>query len=245
MNKISDQNEFLQSVTEHKSVTEGSSSYQGLSNALQPMEIFNMLWRQKGVIVSILFSGIFLSWLVISQITPIYTATTKVMISARSEKLIDIEDVFSTITPNRIAIESEVHVISSRGLIEKTIGQLELDRDPEFNPALRPGGILSRFLSIRRNLPESWQALLEPSTQKDLLSEEELVALEMEPIIDQFLKNLRVTPQADSLVITINFTSRNPRTAAKVVNTLADHYIVSQLDAKLDAARRASGWLYL
>src|SRR5690606_17640648 len=46
-----------------------------------------------------------------------------------------------------------------------------------------------------------------------------------------------------SRIVTISFQSADPRLAAQVANTLADFYIVSQLDAKFEAARRANEWL--
>jgi capsular exopolysaccharide synthesis family protein len=62
-------------------------------------------------------------------------------------------------------------------------------------------------------------------------------------IVDNFLSRLEVGIEGRSRVISVTFTSRSPETAAEVVNTLADLYIVMQLEAKFAATRTATSWL--
>jgi capsular exopolysaccharide synthesis family protein len=62
-------------------------------------------------------------------------------------------------------------------------------------------------------------------------------------VVDTYLKRLNVVPLTRSRVIGIFFSSENPRTAATIVNTTADLYIVSQLEAKYETAKRANTWL--
>ena len=92
-------------------------------------------------------------------------------------------------------------------------------------------------------MPESWQSYLLAESEGTPLTEEERAAVERETMIDQFLSGLEVVPEGDSLIIKIQFTSRTPRTTQLAANTLTNFYIVSQLDAKLLAAREASTWL--
>ena len=62
-------------------------------------------------------------------------------------------------------------------------------------------------------------------------------------VTNAFLKALRVTPQRGSRVIKIAYTSENPRKSAKIANTLAEFYIVAQLEVKFAATQMASKWL--
>ena len=96
-------------------------------------DIFQKLWRQKVWIFGTIVVVTFFSWIVIQQLTPLYTASTQVMIGAREEKVIDVERVLAGISPDRIMIESEVYVIRSRGIVGKTVDELGLVYDPEFN----------------------------------------------------------------------------------------------------------------
>lgn len=62
-------------------------------------------------------------------------------------------------------------------------------------------------------------------------------------VIDRFLDRLDVHPQENSRVISVSFSAWQPRRAAEIVNTLTDEYLLSGLEAKYEATRRASGWL--
>ena len=61
--------------------------------------------------------------------------------------------------------------------------------------------------------------------------------------IENFLRRLTVSPLGRSYVISIQFESADPRKAALITNTLADHYLTEQLEIKFDATRRATEWL--
>ena len=115
--------------------------------------------------------------------------------------------------------------------------------DPEFNPALRPPSALSRLLDWRRYVPESWYAKPTTDSGRRELTKEEREAIERDTVIDDFIGKLEVLQQGSSVVVTIGVTTRDPSTSQLVTNTLTDFYIVSQLDAKLEATERASNWL--
>lgn len=208
---------------------------------LTPADIFQKLWRQKAWIFGTIFVVTFFSWIVIQQLTPLYMATSQVMLGSREEKVIDLDTILSGLTLDSLTIESETHVLRSRGIVGNTVDKLNLNHDPEFNPALRSPSLLRNYL--RANLPESWHSYLFAQSEKRTLTREEREAVDREIVIDEFLKRLEVIPESNSLVIKIAFTSREPRTAQAAVNTLTDFYIVSQLDAKLSAAKQASTWL--
>jgi capsular exopolysaccharide synthesis family protein len=62
-------------------------------------------------------------------------------------------------------------------------------------------------------------------------------------IIDTYLDSLKVEVRNNSRVVEISYTSRDPKLAANIVNTLIDIYLVNQLEGKFDALKRASSWL--
>jgi succinoglycan biosynthesis transport protein ExoP len=62
-------------------------------------------------------------------------------------------------------------------------------------------------------------------------------------LLDRFLTYLNVSPEADSRLVRISFTSTDARKAAHIANELVDEYIESQLETKSEGARRAADWL--
>jgi chain length determinant protein EpsF len=59
---------------------------------------------------------------------------------------------------------------------------------------------------------------------------------------DELLKHLSVRPSRDSNVIYIQFTSKDPQTAADITNAFAESYLQTSLELKVNPARRQAGW---
>ncbi|MGF1607962.1 MAG: GumC family protein [Kiloniellales bacterium] len=212
-------------------------------------ELIRKLWRQKYVIVATTVVITVLAALVIWNLTPRFTASAYVMIEPRESQVVDIRAVLSGLPADASNIESQIQVIRSRNLAAKTIEKLQLDRDPEFNASLQPPSVLSQLTNWRSYmdyLPNSVrETLFGKATEESevVLSEEEEAERLQSSLIDSFLGKLKVSPEGSSRVIRITFESQRARTAAEVANTLADFYIVAQLDAKFVATRRANEWL--
>lgn len=62
-------------------------------------------------------------------------------------------------------------------------------------------------------------------------------------LVTALRNRLGVWQEGPSYVINLDFKSQDPVLAATVVNAVADSYIASRLDERLDATRRASAWL--
>ncbi len=206
-------------------------------------EVLRKIWRRKGIIFATVVVLTTLTGIALFQMTKLYTAETLVMIETRGSNIVGIEAVLTGMSADAEAIESEIEVIRSRGLAEKTIKKLKLDQNPEFNETLRPKRFLADLLDLNQFVPKEWLDVLLGRTDEIVLSPEEIEAKKRVRIIDNFLTRLNIAPKGRSRVIGIGFTSENPETASKVANTLADLYIVEQLEVKFEATRRANEWL--
>ncbi len=198
-------------------------------------ELFRKIWRRKGLIFGTVTFLTVLAVIVLFQITPLYTSKTFVLIEPRESKIVDLEAVLSGLGGDTETIQSEIEVIRSRQLVGKMIERLKLGRLPEFNATLRPKGIIAEYL-----IPGEW---LSAVLGDEVLSEEDLRARERVKVVDTVVAQLGVSIKGRSRVIVIGFTSENPKLAAQAANSLADLYIVEQLEAKFEATQRATKWL--
>ena len=179
---------------------------------------------------------------VLIQITPRYTATAVLMIEVRENNVLDLEAVVAGLPNDAATIESEIEVLRSRGLAKKVAERLQLDFNPEFNPALRPPSWYRPWVERVRSFvgsifgADGAAPALALSSQKAF--EEEHIA-----VVDNVLANLKVNSIGRSRAIRIAFTAESPETAAEVANTLADLYIVEQLEGKFEATKRVTEWL--
>lgn len=203
-------------------------------------ELLRKLWRRRGVILGIVVTMTILAAVVISQLTPLFTATAQVMINPRKNQTVNLESALSGLPLDQETIASEIEVIKSKGLAERVVAKLELYRLAEFNSSLRPPSVW-RALSPKEWLPQSWKEAM--SGPAKVYSEEEKAALQRAAIIRAFHAGLRIERVERSRVIGISFTSRDAKFAQQIANTVADLYIVEQLEAKFEATKKATGWL--
>ncbi|MFC7334002.1 GumC family protein [Rhodocista pekingensis] len=207
---------------------------------------FLKLKRRKWLVLGTMLVVTLLTVLLVEQITPTYTATSTVMIEPRQQRTLDVEAVVSGLPPDVETIQGEIAIITSRGLAQKVIDKLDLARLPEFNPTLAAemgldGGPLDGLTDGLRGIV-GWVGGLfgaEPARRGPDDPEAELRTR----VVNRFLDRLSAAPRGRSRVIQIAFTSTDRQLAASVANTVADLYILEQLEAKYEATQRATDWL--
>lgn len=227
-------------VTHRHGVLEGGTSF--LSSTLESVDfkhLWQAAWRWRTVVVWTTVVLTALAVFIVYRLTPQYTASSQVLIGVQQVKIGKVEDLLSDLKGDNEMAATEIGIIRSRSLAEKTVEKLSLDNDPEFNPALRPADLLTRLLSAQHIVPQRWLGALTQSEPETADSPDR----DMTKIIEIFEDKLKVTNDGHSRIITISFQSVNPVTAAQIANTLADAYIVARLDAKFEATKRANLWL--
>lgn len=206
-------------------------------------EFGRKLARRKWTIATVALVFTALATLLVFQLTPRYTASAQVMIEPRQARVVDVEAVLSGLSGERETIESELRVIRSRALAERVIAKLRLDRRAEFNPALQEPSPVLAMLNPLPHLPAEWREALRLSAPEEPLAEEAILELQRSELVDNFLDAIAVEPDGRSRVITLSATSKDPALATAMVNTLADLYLVEQLEAKFEATQLATQWL--
>jgi polysaccharide biosynthesis transport protein len=200
----------------------GSHLLQATLDSIDLRTMWRSIWRWRMLVLWTTVALTALAVFVVFRLTPQYTGTAQVLIGIQQVKVGKIEDLLSDLknggngagTDEEIA--TEMGVIRSRGLAEKTIDKLHLDNDPEFNPALQPPSLVSRLLAAQHIIPQSWIAALSPA------SAPAQPGADMTKIVENFEKKLSVSNDGKSRI---------------------DAYIVARLDAKFEATKRANLWL--
>lgn len=217
----------------------------GFSGSLGLPELLRIMRRRAGLLLGTVLLLMVVCTLLVFQLTPRYTSITKVLIEPTRQQVVDIEAVVSGIAADAQTIESQMAVVLSRGLIDKLVNKLNLDRVTELNPALRAAQAeqQERFFDWRRYVPIEWIESVIAVETAPVDDPTTLAELERTKVIDVILDRLDVWAIGRSRVIGVSFTAQDPRLAANVTNSLADLYIVEQLEAKFEATRRATEWL--
>lgn len=200
------------------------------------------LWlhiRRRGVvIVGVFFAGLAIAAVFLSVVTPQFRSAATVMFPSRTPEAIKIDAVLASLPNDPTTLAGEIQLLKSRGLAEKTIRKLSLDKLPEFAPS-------SGNSDIWKNLREWIKTVLPfPSFGQEIMPTAGTnPEIQFSLVVDRFLSKLVVAPEERSRVVNIFFTSDDRYLAAEVANTLTDLYADSQLEFKSEATRHATAWV--
>ncbi|MEM9140343.1 MAG: Wzz/FepE/Etk N-terminal domain-containing protein, partial [Pseudomonadota bacterium] len=201
-----------------------------------------ILWHRKWLMALCFGAAIAVAQAMLSNMPKTYTAHAEVMLNNRETTVVDIETVVSELG-GLDASTNEERVLTSEALLQRVVDRLRLDLDPEFNRSLAPASLLSDWKgAVNAALSDGPLApvlVAAPDVPDPALSREHRRVA----IVGAVRARLKVEAIPKTRAISIEVTSTDPAKAALIANTLADLYIVDQLDAKFESTRRASAWL--
>ncbi len=225
---------------------------------MHAMEAPNELWewlrllnRRKALIIGAGLLAVALTALIIAQATPMYKASSRIMLDTRTFKVMSTEAALSGVdTLNLGAIQSELEVIQSEFLIGRVVDRLGLATNPEFNGTKPPGFLDSSLAPIRELWHSGIASLLAPSQPRAPQSAPAPRAGRIDDsdpgrraAIGTVASHLSVTLLGRTFVILITVESTDGTMSARIANAIAEVYLADQVDNKNEANRRATEWL--
>ena len=206
-------------------------------------EAINFVWRQWKLIASVAALVTLLGALYIAKQTPLYTASTQLLLDPRKEKAAGQDVILSEIALDLPAIESQIAIIKSSALLRRVVVKERLVNDPEFGaaPAGAGTGLLQSIRGFFSRSPEPEPQA--PAQNAQLSTSLDNLSPEVRANGENIKGALGVTRAGQAYVLNITFTSADPAKAARLANAVADAFVVDKLDARFDAAKRASAWL--
>jgi uncharacterized protein involved in exopolysaccharide biosynthesis len=235
---------MLNRVNPPRAVDFGYASAEGRdAGGFDPREAINFVWRQWRFISGVTALALLISALYIARQTPLYTASAELLLDPQREKITGQDPILTDVALDLPTIESQIAVIRSTSLLRRVVVKERLLNDPEFGagPAIAGGSLLA---SIREFFSHSSPP--SPTRRSNDTSADD-DATEIAPDLMQTIQNLAgvvgVTRAGQALVLNVAITSADPPKAARLANAVADAYVVDKLEARFEAAKRASAWL--
>ena len=195
------------------------------------------LWRGKWFILAFVLSCFIGAELYVRFLAvPLYPATTMIALEEGQPKriLTEIESLTSKVPITEISINTELEVLRSHDLVGQLVDSLELTKQVEFNRYLRKPPLtiriksyLFKFFSVTFEEPQ-----FIPSTDKIRSS-----------VISSVINAMKFSNSRNTLVINISATTTNSALSVLMVNKMAELYIKSQIQIKLDTLASATKFL--
>jgi succinoglycan biosynthesis transport protein ExoP len=182
-------------------------------------EYLNFVWRHWKFIGAVAGLALVIALAYLARATPLYTATVQVLLERQREK-----------APGLDASSTDLAFYNDFAFIENQLAILRSDS-------------LLRRVAIKEGL-----AVLpaKDAQSGEVVADKDAKAAEAKIIqdgINRVRGALTVKRSGQADVLGISITWDDPARAAELANAVADAYVVDQLDARFDSAKRASAWL--
>jgi exopolysaccharide transport family protein len=189
-------------------------------------DVLSFLWRQWQLIGGIAGVVVLVGLVMLLRQTPLYTATSQVLLDRQREKAPGAEAILTDVNLDFAMVESQMAIIRSTVFLRRVVEKERLTADPEFgsrpaeSPTASPPG------------PEPSRPASPDDREPDIVRS-----------IERLKGAVSVARAGQGHVISISVTSRDPARAARLANAVADAFLVDKLDTRFEAAKRASAWL--
>ena len=224
-----------------------------LDNAsVDVVSFFAVLWRRKWLILLISLVGATIGWVYGKQRVPLYTASALIVVDPREDRVLNIEKVVGRLPVDEKIVATEMGVITAHTNLRRTVEELGLVHDPEFNPLLQteqpgwlrlePRFLIERALSL---VPRNWLVAIGVAAEPaGWPREAEVPDRPVEDLVAAALaERVRVVNDGVSYLINLEVSAEDPAKAAQIANHLAGVYVDGQRRSKLGATGRASAFL--
>ena len=178
-------------------------------------EGLNFVWRHWIFILSVMALSFLVAVVHLVSAKPRYTATTQVLLEQRER------------VPAGDVVLNEGRV-DTFGYVDNQLAILQSD------------SLLRRVVIKERLAPEKTEG---PQVDGQIQGDPGAGDRAILDAINRVRGALKVSRRLMAQVLEIGITWDDPVRAAQLANAVADAYVVDQLDARLESAKRASGWL--
>lgn len=189
--------------------------------------VTDVLRRQWPLIAASVGAALALVIVYLILAKPMYTANARIMMDTRQTQVLDKDSGTNSALIDTGFVDSQVEVINSDDLILSIVRRLRLTEDPEFNGS-NPGPLATVIGKVMAVFESR-----EPPSQERI----------EHAVVESIQKGLRVERVLTTYVLSLSYRAHSPDKAVKVVNAIADAYIVGALEAKYQSTKRATEWL--
>jgi uncharacterized protein involved in exopolysaccharide biosynthesis/Mrp family chromosome partitioning ATPase len=183
--------------------------------------LLGALRRRWRIIAVCAGAALMLAVMVTAVQKPVYSGTALVLVDWRQDRVLPSDTASEGHAVSPEILDSEIEMIRSRALLGRLVDAVAVQDRGKPKPPPR--------VSLADRLGLAGKPLSAPELR--------------ERAIDDLEEHIKIKRRRLSYIIEINATDSDPHRAAFLANTLADLYLDSQFESRLEAAGRANSWL--
>lgn len=198
-------------------------------------DLWGILSRRRGIVLGTLLLTIAVTGVLFATSTRLYKASAEIQVQKESADTLSMDTMMgpesqSDALDANITLQTQAQILQSDSLALQVIKELNLEKSPDFRPHFSPiGWVMGLFAPA--GIPDPQNVPLEEAPGRRA------------GVIGSFESRLKVTPVSGTRLISVEYLSADPRTAAAVVNQLVQDLTDYNFQTRHNATREASVWL--
>ncbi|MDM8542135.1 polysaccharide biosynthesis tyrosine autokinase [Desulfococcaceae bacterium HSG9] len=202
-------------------------------------DYLDVIIRRRWLIIGIVFFSFITTLIYSMTLTKLFKSSATIEIAPQTPKVTKFDEVVASEIHQRDFLETQVALLQSKTLILRAIKKMGFPDNPFVAKSASDGKNQEATGRLKQVIEFFKPDTDEKETTPSLLSE----ALIQQKQLAYFQNNLSITPQKNSRLITLTFVSSDRLLSQQVVNTLADEYVLWEMDKKLQASDFAQQFL--
>lgn len=194
-------------------------------------DVWALIKRRHWLILSVVVGCTLLAVVACYVLPTTYTASSVVVLERKDIRPFATDAALTSLERDRSAAETEMDVLQSRQFAGRIVDQLNLIRNPSFNPYAtngpEPKSLNQQLLEYPKKAmgvgPSAKAARIVPDEQE-----------QRDRAISVLLSQIDVSRTGESLAVRITVSNPEPRLAVEIANTIAKLYVESSLEFKQD-----------
>ena len=182
------------------------------------LEYWRSVVKRKWAILGLALAVAVLAGVVSFALTPIYQGSATVLIEAGKVKILTIDEIYTN-SQQRENFQTQVEIIKSREVADRTVRALRLWENPLFDPRLQKPSLVRRTMAaigIGPAIRTTW-------TEEQMVSE----------VVGRLMEDVSVVPVRLSQLAKVQVLSPDRFLAAELANAVAREYNAADRDERL------------
>ncbi len=198
-------------------------------------DFWGVLSRRRIVFLGVMATVIALAFILFATSTRLYKGSAQIQVLKESADTLSMATMMgpesaSDAVDSNITLQTQAQILQSDSLALQVVHELNLEHSPDFRGHFNPiGWVLGLFAP--QGVPDPANVPLEQAPGRRAA------------VVSAFEAHLKVSPVSGTRLITVEYLSTNPQTAAAVANRLVQDLVEYNFQTRHNATREATIWL--
>ena len=206
-------------------------------------ELWRIVVKRRWTIISVASIIVAAALLITLLVIPEYRATTQIQINPPgSARILAYEDFTAEQTRYQEYLNTQIQIMRSRSVLESVVRNQDVANNPNLNGEIRQRNILAEVLGVFRLItgggrqgPDDSELPPEAIEQRN--------AFRVQAAAARLGSRVEVTPIRNSELVYLSVTGFDPGFTARMANAIADEYVRSNMQRRMDAGAEARVFL--